>query len=183
MSVRRLFIILTLVLTLVSCSAQKKAFVLESDEKVAAYFFTENSLVEVEIPSDILSSLRQDGSQGQDTFTSLFSFSPDSYDSVTDAVYEERLGFYKSLGDVTGSPDPYLAYSRYSRQLKGSDFVETVDALTPGFDEKAFTEALATVDEHYVYNLEQVLGSVSASDSAGFLQLWLDSVLDLERMK
>lgn len=170
MRARCLVLVLTLLLSLVSCTDDEvDAFYISCDQEARALFFRSGTLVEVVAGSDVLPRI-------EGTLEDLFGIQAASGDTIPVAAYRQRLGYYEDLAWVMGLDDPYVAYAEDRRNL--SAFIDTVDALTPVFDERLFAKSLEGMRRHYTYDLAEVLEHVSQDALESFMQLWLTSALN-----
>lgn len=165
-----LLVVLLSMALLVSCSGDGvEAYYIGSAQEARAYFFCDGRLVEVVADGDVMPLL----ADGMEAF---FAIEAASLDEIDDDDYSQRLGFYDALAWVAGADDGLDAYRDERGNL--ASFIETVDALTPVFDEEMFADSLADMDEHYTYELADVLGHVPQGREKDFIRLWLTSALN-----
>ena len=151
----------------------QRSYYLDGGSQAAAYLISGDRLVEIRIAGQ----LYEDYIQGTELagFSRLFGCEAVSAAAISGTAFDRRDSLYSDLAWLTGRADGLDAARDFFSDLSSGSFIDTVDNLSAGFDEKAFLKALRKTEEHYIYDLERVLASVDDVDS--FLPIWLASVL------
>ena len=156
---RTAVLILCTALFLTSCSSSEQAYYLDGGSQAAAYLISGDRLVEIRIAGQ----LYKDYIQGTELagFSRLFGCEAVSAAAISGTAFDRRDSLYSDLAWITGRADGLDAARDFFSDLSSGSFIDTVDNLSAGFDEKAFLKAVRKTEEHYIYDLERVLAAAA----------------------
>lgn len=175
MSFKRLFLPFLLILLLTSCSGQIKAFYLESDSESEVFLINKEIIAHISLDSSTLASFRSYSlSEASDSFEKLFGVKSESYGYIPDSAKKEMEDLVGLLAAGVGKEADITTISHYYRDLRKTEFVDTMNELSDSFDYKALLDSIKDGTPIYEYSLEDILPpSAPWEDKMEFLQLWI----------
>ncbi len=170
-----LFPLLLLILLLSSCSSSPKAFYLESDSESEVYLINGKTVAHISLDASTLSSFRSYfPSEGVSSFEKLFGIKSESYAHITDAADSRMDELVSLLATSVGREADITTISHYYRDLRKTEFVDTMNELSASFDYKALLDSIKDDSIVYEYSLEEILPPAAPwEEKMEFLQLWI----------
>jgi len=178
---RRISLILLLLPLLFSCGrfSSISCSCLEGESESTVYLGGRKSVVAIRVPGEYLKSYREySGTEGEDTFSSLFDKRVENYGLVSDGAYSDREYLMEVLRDVTSSPSALVAYSEHRKGLRKTAFADTLNSLSGTFDDGELAKRISSVKRVESHSLERIIPSIDDwAEAREFLLLWVDEVM------
>ena len=175
MKIRSLFL-LSLLLLFSSCSnGDFSALVSQSEATV--YLSDNGKLAMIDVSKEDLDYLKEiSGLDSEAVIEDLFDL-----DAVliSDEDYERRKEHLNLLLSQTGSEELLDALARYGKDLRKTDFMDTINKLSGAFDDEALLSAIMKAERLGSYSLGRVLSyDIRAYDDVrSFVRVWTEEVM------
>ena len=161
---------------LVSCRGQGTVHAIRTLSGQSLYLRKNDAVIELRLPAQTLHALEESQSASEDHF---FTLEIGNSATLDDGAGEARALLYASLAGALGMDDAILAAASHAPELRDSAFDETLERISPSFDEEAFLRDIEGASRHYVYDMDKVLSGLSeGQDVDAFMGLWLNSALN-----
>ncbi len=176
---RRFFLLLLLLPLLFSCSSERKAYYLEAESESVAYLVDGSTMVVVHVPRWVMLGYGEySGLEGVESFESLFGRKASSYACISDENFMRRSRLFEILRKETGSEDAIHAYANFRKDLRKTDFIDTMNSLSSSFEDGRLAREIRSGTHVYEYDLDSVLSKTAPWDrQKAFLDLWIEAIL------
>lgn len=173
---RSSLLLILLSLLLFSCS-ERKAMALVSDEGASVYAKNGGTLSEISVDEPSLSYLEDiSGMSAEEVISDLFSVEADY---ISSDLWNKRCRMISLLERESLSEDYVEALGKYGKDLRKTDFINTINELSSDFDDEELLDWVIDASHHSRYSLAPVLsynirdyGEVKA-----FISLWMEEIM------
>ncbi len=176
MKIKLAILILLSLFFLPSCSDGMKAALVTEDEAVI-YLGNGGKVVSIEVDERTMEYLSEIGKdEPKDVLSSLFSL---------DAVYVDKNDYlrrdeiFSILLRVTGEESVLAALNKYGKDLRKTDFINTINELSASFDDERLLDETISAERVYEYSLGPVLSyNIKAYDEVeAFIAIWVEELM------
>ena len=159
-----------------SCTGGMKAALVTEDEAVI-YLGNGRKVVSIEVDEHTMEYLSEIGKdEPKDVLSSLFSL---------DAVYVDKNDYlrrdeiFSLLLRVTGEESVLAALNKYGKDLRKTDFINTINELSTSFDDERLLDETISAERVYEYSLGPVLSyNIKAYDEVeAFIAIWVEELM------
>ena len=172
----RIALFLLIVALFSSCSRMENSAIVCSEE-AEVYLAEKGKLVLIEVGREDLEYLEKISNlSADDVIADLFSLDAVS---ISDSDYRARKELYDILCRQTGQSRLLDALNKYGKDLRKTEFINTINELSSTFDDEKLLDKAIHADELSQYDLGPVLSyNIKAyEDVKAFIHLWREEVM------